>query len=239
MKQNMQSKDEVISSVYVNMARAFEQNTDQCVFVVDYQTRSVPYMSNNITKQLGVDVEVINRKGVDFYEDYTKAEDFKMFSIIRDSAIRFLSSLVPVDRIEYTFSYNLQIRCNGQERLILHKEAPLTFTEEGNVSLALCTISFSTILHSPISVIKRKDYASFFEYSLVNHKWEECEGVFLNDNERNILLLSAQGYRMEDIADVICKSIDSVKAYKRVLFQKMRVSSITEAVMFAHIHQLL
>ncbi len=44
---------------------------------------------------------------------------------------------------------------------------------------------------------------------------------------------------MNDIADIICLSVDSVKAYKRSIFQKMEVKNIAEAVTYAQNHQLI
>ncbi len=44
---------------------------------------------------------------------------------------------------------------------------------------------------------------------------------------------------MNDIADNLCKSIDTIKACKRNLFQKLNVKNITEALTYAQNHQLI
>ncbi len=44
---------------------------------------------------------------------------------------------------------------------------------------------------------------------------------------------------MNDIADNICMSVDTVKSYKRSIFQKMEVKNIAEAVTYAQNHQLI
>ena len=57
--------------------------------------------------------------------------------------------------------------------------------------------------------------------------------------EHDILMLSSQGYTIKEIASMLCKSEDSIKSYKRVLFAKLGVKSITEAVFAAINYDLL
>lgn len=44
---------------------------------------------------------------------------------------------------------------------------------------------------------------------------------------------------MNDIADYLCVAIDTVKFYKRKLFQKLNVKNIAEAISFATNYKLL
>jgi len=63
--------------------------------------------------------------------------------------------------------------------------------------------------------------------------------MVLTEVERDILRLSSQGYTMNDIADKLCKSIDTIKTYKKRLFAKLEVKSITEALSYATNYKLL
>ena len=44
---------------------------------------------------------------------------------------------------------------------------------------------------------------------------------------------------MNDIADKLCKSIDTIKACKRALFSKLGVKNIAEALSYATNYKLL
>ena len=68
---------------------------------------------------------------------------------------------------------------------------------------------------------------------------DKKEGITLSDTERDILIFSAQGYTMNDIADKLCKSIDTIKACKRALFSKMGVRNIVGALSYAINYRLL
>ena len=79
----------------------------------------------------------------------------------------------------------------------------------------------------------------YYEYSTLRHKWEKKEGITLSETERDVLRLSAQGYTMNDIADRLCKSVDTIKACKRNLFAKMGVKNIAEALFHATNYQMI
>lgn len=103
----------------------------------------------------------------------------------------------------------------------------------------MCVVSYSA-QDSPGQIVMKKNLSNvYWEYSLESHKWKQCTTIALSEEERAILLLSAQGFKMDEIADQICKSIDTVKFYKRRLFDKMDVKNITEALSFAANNKLI
>lgn len=126
-----------------------------------------------------------------------------------------------------------------RRRLINHKLTPLILTKDGKIWLAICTISLAAGNVSGNVIMKKPGAGIFYQYSLYDNKWEEHKEIMLTDNEREVLSLSTQGYTMNDIADNICKSVDTVKACKRSIFQKMDVKNIAEAVTYAQNHQLI
>jgi DNA-binding NarL/FixJ family response regulator len=71
------------------------------------------------------------------------------------------------------------------------------------------------------------------------HKWEEASIAKLTPMETEVLRLSAQGLTMNEIADKSCKSVDTIKFYKRNIFEKFGVSNITEAINFAVNYKLI
>lgn len=106
-------------------------------------------------------------------------------------------------------------------------------TTEGRVWLALCTVS--------LSPHKDAGHIEFFqfhtgekrEYSLEAHRWKSRETITLKPEEKQILTLSAQGYTMKEIAEKMLRSFDTVKFYRRQIFEKLDVQNITEALALA------
>jgi DNA-binding NarL/FixJ family response regulator len=63
--------------------------------------------------------------------------------------------------------------------------------------------------------------------------WTKGETIALRPEEKQVLTLSAQGYTMKEIAELMLRSFDTVKFYRRQIFKKFNVQSITEALTFA------
>lgn len=111
--------------------------------------------------------------------------------------------------------------------------------KNGKIWLAICVVSYSAQDNPGHIIMKKNGSDVYWEYSLIDHKWHKDKIKALTEEERSILLLSAQGYKMEEIASQICKSVDTVKFYKRRLFDKLEVKNITEALSFASNNRLI
>ena len=81
--------------------------------------------------------------------------------------------------------------------------------------------------------MKKHNDSEYLQYSPEKGRWYLKEGLILSSEDKEILLLSSQGYTMKEIAGIIGKSLETVKMYKRVMFSKLRVKSITEAFLAA------
>lgn len=105
--------------------------------------------------------------------------------------------------------------------------------------IALCTIALSPN-NEPGNIIMRKvDSNTYYEYSLSTHKWNEKRIAVLSQEEKDVLILSTQGYTMTEISEKMCKSVDTIKSYKRKIFTKLNVNNISEAIGNATNYKLL
>ena len=197
------------------------------------------YVSGNIAKLCGGEAEKIKDFGYRFYIDYVPQEDLKMLIEINNKGFKLFNTIPIGERKDYTISYDFHIMRGKCKRLVNHKLTPLILTKDGRIWLAICTISLAAGNEPGNVIMKKPGAGTFYQYSLYDHKWEERKEIILTDNEREVLSLSTQGYTMNDIADNICKSVDTVKAYKRSIFQKMDVKNIAEALTYAQNHQLI
>lgn len=223
----------------IETIKAFVRTTYQYVYIIDYHKRNFLYVSNNIEKLCGADAQKIKNLGYRLYIDNVPLEDLKMLLEINNCGFKLFETFPIEERTKCTISYDFHINKDNRRRLINHKLTPLVLTESGKLWLALCTISLASGTKSGNVIMKEAGAPVFYEYCFRSHKWLEKEEILLTETERKILSLSAQGYTMNDIADIICKSIDTVKAYKRSMFQKMKVKNIVEALTYAQNHQLI
>jgi DNA-binding NarL/FixJ family response regulator len=82
-------------------------------------------------------------------------------------------------------------------------------------------------------VIKNKKEQVMFDYDVALKKWNEQKIIKLNNREKEILMLSCQGFTVERIARELYLSIDTIKFHKKNLFKKLKARSISEAILSA------
>lgn len=223
----------------IEVAKAFERSTYHCIYIIDYFRQGFLYVSNNIARLCGSEAEKIKDFGYRFYIDYVPHEDLKMLVEINNQGFKLFNTIPVEERTEYNISYNFHIKNGNRKRLVNHKLTPLVLSKDGRIWLAMCTISLAAGNELGNVIMKKPGSGLFYQYSFDKHKWEEKKEIILTDNEREVLSLSTQGYTMSDIADKICKSVDTVKACKRSIFRKLNVKNIAEALAYAQNHQLI
>lgn len=223
----------------IETVKAFERSIYQCVYIIDYFKKGILYVSDNIVQVCGEHAAKIKDLGLRFYIDYISENDLKMFVEIYNCGFKLLNSLPIGERVNYILSYDFHFKRGRRRQLVNHKLTPLILTKDGRIWLAMCTISLAATNTAGNVIMKKPGAGTFYEYNLQTHKWEEKSEIVLSDTEREVLTLSTQGYTMNHIADIICRSVDTVKACKRSIFQKMGVKNIAEALTYIQNHKLI
>lgn len=236
---NITEEDYQKTDLLVQVAKAFARSTNQCVYIIDYYKQNFLYVSENFAYWCGEKADTIKSFGYQFYRKHVPENEQQMLLEINKKGFDLFNEIPPAKRLDYTISYDFHIIHGKKLRLVNHQLTPMILTPEGRIWLALCTISFSAWNTPGYIIMKKADEKWLYEYSLEKHKWIKNEGITLTETEREVLLLSAQGYTMNDIADCLCKSVDTIKACKRILFAKLKVKNITEALSYTMNYRLL
>ncbi len=79
----------------------------------------------------------------------------------------------------------------------------------------------------------------YFEYNRLTRRWDKRSMPTLTEGEKSVITLSIQGYTMSEIADKMCLSLDTIKKYRKHLFEKLGVRNISEAIIAATNNKLL
>lgn len=236
---NVTEEDYGKINILISAAKAFARSTHQCVYVIDYYKQNFLYVSENLSYWCGQTSDKIKDFGYQLYSDYVPEKDQQMLLEINKKGFELFNEIPLSERLDYTISYNFHIIHGKKLRLVNHHLTPMLLTKEGRIWLALCTIAMASSNTAGCIIFKKPGDKSYYEYSLEKHKWIKKESITLNDTERDVLTLSAQGYTMNDIADKLCKSVDTIKACKRALFSKLGVKNIAEALSYAINYALL
>ena len=228
------------ANLFIDTLDAVSRITNNSFYIIDYFKKNFLFVSDNPLFLCGHTAEDVKSLGYMFYLNHVSEEEQVMLTEINRAGFDFYNEIPIEERLEYTISYNFHlINKNKKKTLINHKLTPIQLTADGKIWLAVCNVSLSSRDTVGRIEMRKKGTLIYWEYSIAKRHWQEEKGITLNDKEKEILSLSAQGYSMTEIADRVCLSLDTIKFYRRKLFEKLDVKNITEATAFAAINKLI
>ncbi|KFC37401.1 LuxR family transcriptional regulator [Elizabethkingia anophelis] len=237
---NLSYKDLLQTSDYIEIVKAFSRITYQSIYIIDYQSKAFEFVSDNPLFLAGLTPEQVLSMGYGFYQKFVPAEDLQMLIDINNSGFEFYEKIPLEERKQYVISYDFHIQnANGKFILINHKLTPVFLTEEGKIWKSMCVVSLSTNTSSGNVTIGKLNSDLLWEMNLVTNKWSERKKTNLTERETEILRFYNQGLSINEIAEKIFISVDTVKFHRRKLFDKLEVNNINEALAYVIHHKLL
>lgn len=225
---------------YLESIKAFARTTYTSVYVIDYMKQGFEYVSDNPLFLCGNTPEQVLEMGYAFYFKYVPKKDLQLLLKINDAGFSFYETITLESRLEYTISYDFHIiNKEGKKVLINQKLTPLFLNKEGKIWKAICIISLSSERDSGNIKIYRNGENKVHHYRLDREIWETEQKAALSKRELEILQLCARGFTINEIAETIFVSPDTVKFHRRKLFERLDVTSITEAIAFATNNKLI
>ena len=227
-------------SDYLEAIAAFSRTTYESIYVIDYQKKGFEYVSENPLFLCGHTAEEVKEMGYVFYFKYVIEPDLNLLVKINTVGFDFYENIPLEERKYYTISYDFHIR-NQEKNVILinQKLTPLFLTKNGKIWKALCIVSLSGEREAGnIRIFKQGDNKTF-SYSIEGGFWKEDKKIKLSERQKEILQLSTKGYTINEIAESIFVSSDTVKFHRRKLFDLLEVANMSEAIMFATNNKLI
>ncbi|MCI9846918.1 response regulator transcription factor [Flavobacterium pectinovorum] len=220
---------------YLEVVKAFAKITYQSVYIIDYEGMKFEYVSNNPLFLCGYSSEEVLEMGYEFYFNNVPKEDLELLTVINNAGFDFYDKL-PNDeeRKLYSISYDFHLKGKHDKPILInHKLTPLFLNEKGTVWKSLCIVSISHNKKAGNATISKQGSSFLWELNLSTKVWISKERLKLKEKELEILLLYAQGLTINQIAEKMFVSPDTVKYYRRKIFEIFEVKNFTEALAFA------
>ncbi len=224
---------------YIRSAEAFSRSTYQSVYIIDYFKRKFLYVSPNPMFLCGWSPEQMKELGYRFYLEHVPQDEQLLLLDLNRAGFSFYSNLPVEERRDWYIQYDFHIVNNGHPILINHKLTPIALTSDGQIWLALCVVSASNHTTPGHIEMHRVGSPEYFEYNRLTRRWNKRSLPTLTEGEKSVITFSIQGYTMSEIADKMCLSHDTIKKYRKQLFEKLGVRNITEAIIAATNNKLL
>ena len=221
-----------MSDTIDNVLNSMTQISDWGFYIIDYFKQNFLYVSDNIAYWCGIPAENVKDLGYKLYTDYVQQEDLAMLKEINDSGFKQFERFPEEDRCKYSITYDFHFVNSCKTRLIHHRLTPLAL-KNGKIWLALCGIALS-FNQTPGHIILRKHKdLKYLEYSLTKHQWIQKINPLLSDIEKEIIKLSAKGFLVKEIADILCKSEDTIKTYRKNMIKALGLPNFTAVITHA------
>lgn len=222
-------------SNYLEVVKSFAKITYQSIYVIDYEDMKFEYVSNNPLFLCGYSSEEVLGMGYDFYFNNVPKQDLELLSLINNLGFDFYDKLPATDeRKLYSISYDFHLKGKYDKSVLInHKLTPLFLDENGAVWKSLCIVSLSHNQNSGNVTINKQGSDVFWKLDLSKKVWIVKDRSKLKKKELEILRLYAQGLTIKQIAERMFVSPDTIKYYRKKIFEIFGVKNFTEALSFA------
>lgn len=238
--QNISNNEQKQTANYLEPIKAFARTTYKSIYIINYQEKGFEYVSENPLFLCGHTAAEVKEMGYLFYFKYVIEKDQDLLLKINTVGFDFYEKIPLEQRKSYTISYDYHLKNQeGKIFLINQKLTPLFLTDDGKIWKAICIISLSNEQNSGNIKIYKKGENKIFNYDLKGDFWKTEEKIILSNREKEVLRFSIRGFTINEIAENIFVSPDTVKFHRRKLFDKIEVANISEAIVYATNNKLI
>lgn len=225
---------------YLEPIDAFSRTTYKSIYVIDYQEKGFEYVSDNPLLLCGHTAEEVKEMGYAFYFKYVIESDLDLLLTINRVGFEFYEKIPLSERKKHTISYDYHLKNQeGKKILINQKLTPMFLTQDGKIWKAICIISMSNESQSGNIKVYKKGDNKVFHYNIEGDFWKETSVIELSSREKEILRYSVRGYTINEVAEAIFVSPDTVKFHRKKMFDKLDVANISEAIAYATNNRLI
>lgn len=218
----------------LSTASALARVSSNQIFVIDHHKQKFLFLENRpLFTQ--IPIEYVSKVGFDFYRTdlFDKSEKDRAH-MIHLAVLRFMSDLAFGEMLDYSVCYSLTFKnIYGRPQIIYHQQMPFLLSPSGKLWLSICSVTTGSIAQKENLMIICHQLGRRFSFDWSKKEWIQQQTIDLKPEELFVLQYAVMGEPISQIADKMCKSVDSIKSYRRSIFLKLGVNNITEAITFA------
>lgn len=191
----------------------------------DFQTL---YMSSKGLKQLDVSLDELREMGPEYHERFFNNEDMEDF-------IEKIKKLLHKNDPEETFTFFQQVRITDRKEWVWHISSTRIFhQDEQQNPTHMVTVAFpiDKMKHIPNKAERLLAENEFYKKNLDKF-------MALGKRAKEVLRLVALGKSSAEISDELCISVDTVNTHRKLIKQKLGISSAYEFTEYAHAYDLI
>ena len=206
------------------------------VYVIDFLKRNFRFVADRSSFLCGYSAKEVLLLGYDFYSIIIHPEELPLFKKIHTAILQRLHSMTDLGNVRH-FSFVVRFKHEIGYLAVHHRLKPMFIN--GQIRYGLCLLT-SSIIDTPGHLrIYYNNSINFEEYSMEDEKWKKREIPLLTVREKEVLKLVKQGRTGKEAANALGISYNTLRNIKTTIFQKLDVTSMTQAIIYANYSQLL
>lgn len=213
-------------------------------YVLDIQEKRFRYVKPDSLFLCNYSVEDAMNMGFDFYSKIIHPEDISlwtnMLKIIFQYGDIIMDKREDIDHFFCTCRLQLGYLSQALDplpQMVYQRMKPIWINNQ--LQYLFCFVASSTIKEAGNLRLYYKDKSIYEEYSFMTKRWSLKFQKSLTEREKAILILARQGESSREIADRLCKGLNTIRNQTKALFSKLEVHSIQEAIEVTLHHNML
>lgn len=218
---------------YIEFAQSFNALSFQGVYLVALPSGKCLYHSSHPLLLCDMPEQDLIDHGISALKKIILEEDLGMTADMANS-IKKTYSYIPLEyKRELMTSINLNVKYRNQYIAVNHRLSSLRFDNTGTPSLLLGLVSPMAYKKCSSIIASIPSTDLHFQFNRQNKTWEPLNLPHFSENEKTMLRMSMSGLSLNDICRIMHKSIDTVRYYRKQVFQKCNAHTTSEAITYA------
>lgn len=216
----------------VNVLNATERLTFSSMFVIDFTQSRVAYRTRKLMFFDDATLDDFQRESTIPYWRIAQDDDFKEMLMAKDAYLNLIKELDPEQRNCQTCVIDYRVKLKSRTYMVCQKFTPLKLDADGRLLFGLFCITSSSHKSSGHIAVFGNGFRYVYDFDGKQfYRFEKK--IDLTPAEKDILIMASKGLTTEEIAYDLNKSVNTVKTHKRRIFERLQVTSMNEAVVYA------
>ena len=219
----------------------FSTLMNQSIYVADFSRGKFLYVSDHPLFLCGFTAGEVKQMGFSFYEKIIAPEDIPLVMNVNENGFRFFNTKHSLNcRDDCFLSVDFRIKQeDGGLMLVTQRLVPLVLSDDNKLISALCFVVPSYSSCPGNAVIQSLSEPYQYRFNPFTRRFDFRNQHQLSKREKEVLSLCAKGCGNQEISKVLNIALSTVKHHKQNIFQKLGVSSTSEAVYYAIRNRML
>lgn len=139
------------------------------------------------------------------------------------------STMPEDDQQKCSLIYDSECAKGRRHLALTHKLSSLMIAGHKNIFMDVVCYASRTSYTSPIAILDSK---KMYQYDIKNNLWTERKAYAITAVEQNIIRMALLGYSSKQMAKAANVSTDTIRSEKKLLYDKLHVRNLPEAIAF-------